>query len=85
MENDTIPSWGITQTPLGIIWILVSLEWNQSSVFIEKIQFEISRASRKLLVKTNYDATSCYDSIVPNLAMLASQSKIWSHADDDIN
>ena len=42
-------------------------------VFIEELQFEISRASRKMLVQTNYDATSCYDRIIPNLAMLASR------------
>jgi hypothetical protein len=39
-------------------------------VFIEEMQFEISRASRKILVQTNYDATSCNDRIIPNLAML---------------
>jgi hypothetical protein len=43
-------------------------------VFIEEIQLEISRASRKMLVQTNYDATSCYDRLVPNLAMLVSQN-----------
>ena len=42
-------------------------------VFLEEIQFEISRASRKMLVQTNYDATSCYDRIVPNLAMMVSR------------
>jgi hypothetical protein len=42
-------------------------------VFIEEMQFEISRASRKMMVQTNYDATSCYDRIIPNLAMLVSR------------
>jgi hypothetical protein len=42
-------------------------------VFIEEMQFEIARASRKTLVQTNYDATSCYDRIIINLAMLVSQ------------
>ena len=42
-------------------------------VFIEELQLEISRASRKMLVQTNYDATSCYDRIIPNLAMLVSR------------
>ena len=42
-------------------------------VFIEELQFEISRASRKMLVQTNYDATSCYDRIIPNLAMMVSR------------
>jgi hypothetical protein len=42
-------------------------------VFIEEIQFEIARASRNLLAQTNNDVMSCYDRIVPNLAMLVSQ------------
>ena len=42
-------------------------------VFIEELQFEISRASRKMLLQTNYDATSCYDRILPNLATLVSR------------
>jgi hypothetical protein len=42
-------------------------------VFIEEFQLEISRASRKTLIQTNYDATSCYDRIIPNLASLVSQ------------
>jgi hypothetical protein len=42
-------------------------------VFIEEFQLEISRSSRKTLVQTNYDATSCYDRIIPNLAALVSQ------------
>jgi hypothetical protein len=41
-------------------------------VMMEELQFEISRASRKAFAQTNYDATSCYYRIVPNLAMLAS-------------
>jgi hypothetical protein len=41
-------------------------------VFIEEFQLEISRASRKTLLQTNYDATSCYDRIIPNLAALVS-------------
>ena len=42
-------------------------------VFIEELQFEISRASRKMMAQTNYDATSCYDRIIQNLAMLISR------------
>jgi hypothetical protein len=42
-------------------------------VFIEEFQLEIIRSSRKSLVQTNYDATSCYDRIIPNLAALVSQ------------
>ncbi|KAI2496776.1 hypothetical protein MHU86_17710 [Fragilaria crotonensis] len=42
-------------------------------VLIEELQFEKSRATRKMLVQTNYDAMSCYDRIIPNLAMLVSR------------
>jgi exonuclease III len=42
-------------------------------VMIEELQFEISRATRRTLIQTNYDAASCYDRIIPNLAMLASR------------
>ena len=42
-------------------------------VMLEEIQFEMSRISRRMLVQTNFDATACYDRIIPNLAMLASQ------------
>jgi exonuclease III len=48
-------------------------------VYIEELQCEISRATRKPLVLTNYDATSCYDRIVPNLGMVVSQ-KYGVHA-----
>ena len=43
-------------------------------VFIEELQLEISRLTRKTLIQTNYDATACYDRIVPNLGMVASQA-----------
>ena len=42
-------------------------------VLIEELQCEISRATRKPMVLVNYDATACYDRIIPNLGMLASQ------------
>ena len=42
-------------------------------VFIEELQFEIARATRKMMIQTNYDAMSCYDRIIPNLAMLVSR------------
>ena len=45
----------------------------QEPVLLEELQFEMSRVSRKSLVLTNYDATSCYDRIVPAVAMLASR------------
>ena len=40
---------------------------------IEETQLEISRLSRRMFIQVNYDATACYDRIIPNLAMLASQ------------
>jgi hypothetical protein len=40
-------------------------------VFIEEMQFEMCRASRKPLVKFDNDATSCYDRILPNMASIA--------------
>jgi hypothetical protein len=42
-------------------------------VMIEELQFEISRLSRRMFLQTNYDASACYDRIIPNLAMLASR------------
>ena len=42
-------------------------------VFVEELQFELSRLTRKTITQTNYDATACYDRIIPNLAMLASR------------
>ena len=42
-------------------------------VFIEELQFELSRVTRKTLVQTNYDADFCYDRIIPNVVMLVSQ------------
>ncbi|KAI2490869.1 hypothetical protein MHU86_23692 [Fragilaria crotonensis] len=42
-------------------------------VFIEELQCEISRATRKPVVLTNYDATACYDRIIPSVGMLASR------------
>ena len=42
-------------------------------VLIEELQCEISRATRKPVILTNYDATACYDRIIPNLGMFASR------------
>ena len=42
-------------------------------VLLEQLQVDMSTVTRKTLVLTNYDATSCYDRIVPNLAMLVSR------------
>jgi hypothetical protein len=43
-------------------------------VYIEELPFELSRLTQKTLVQTNYDATSCYDRIVPSLATVTSQT-----------
>jgi hypothetical protein len=42
-------------------------------VALEELQLEMSRLTRKSLVQLNFDAASCYDRIIPNLAMLASR------------
>jgi hypothetical protein len=42
-------------------------------VMIEELQFEISRTSRRMFLQTNYDATACYDRIIPSLAMTVSR------------
>jgi exonuclease III len=41
---------------------------------IEELQYEISKASRRPLVHVDYDAESCYDRIIPSIAMLASRA-----------
>ncbi|KAG7361856.1 reverse transcriptase RNA-dependent DNA polymerase [Nitzschia inconspicua] len=43
-------------------------------VFLEELQWEISRASRRSLLRMDFDATSCYDRIIPNIANLAGRS-----------
>jgi hypothetical protein len=43
-------------------------------VFLEDIQLEISRASTTTLCCTDFDATSCYDRIIPSIASLAGRS-----------
>jgi hypothetical protein len=40
---------------------------------IEELQFEISRASRRMFIQTNYDATACSGRIILNLAAAASR------------
>ncbi len=42
-------------------------------VFIEELQFDMSRASRKMMAQANYNATLCYDRIIQNLAMIVSR------------
>jgi hypothetical protein len=41
-------------------------------ICIEEFQLEISRATRKSLLQTYYDATACYDRIIPSLASIVS-------------
>ncbi len=43
-------------------------------VFIEEMQNEIARASRKPYIKQDFDATSCYDRIIPWMASMLSRS-----------
>ena len=38
--------------------------------YIEELQWEVTRATRQPIVKTDFDATSCYDRIIPSLASL---------------
>ena len=42
-------------------------------VLLEVLQTEVSRITRKSMVMMNFDATSCYDRILPSLANLASR------------
>ena len=43
-------------------------------VMLEELQLELSRVTRKTrMLQTNYDASACYDRIIPNLAMIASR------------
>lgn len=42
--------------------------------FLEEIQWETSRASRRSLLRMDFDATSCYDRIIPSIASLAGRS-----------
>lgn len=42
-------------------------------VFIEELQLEVSRATQKPVTLTNYDASACYDWIIPNLGMTVSR------------
>ena len=43
-------------------------------VFIEEMEYEITRMSRKSLSRFDNDAASCYDRIIPNVGALASRS-----------
>ena len=48
-------------------------------VIIEEVRFELSRITRRMFLQTNYDATACYDCIIPDLAAIVSQ-KFGVHA-----
>ena len=43
-------------------------------VFLEELQWEITRISCRPLLRMDFDATSCYDRIIPNLASLVARS-----------
>jgi hypothetical protein len=40
-------------------------------IFLEELQWETSRASRRSLLRMDFDASSCYDRIIPSIASLA--------------
>ena len=42
-------------------------------VLLEVLQAEMSRITRKSFVQMNFDATSCYDHIIPSIATMASR------------
>jgi hypothetical protein len=44
-------------------------------VFIEEMQNEIARASRKPYIKQDFEATSCYDRVIPSMASMLSRSR----------
>ncbi len=47
--------------------------------YMEEIQWEITRATRRPIVKTDFDATSCYDRIIPSLASLVGRAHGQHH------
>ncbi|KAG7359838.1 hypothetical protein IV203_034936 [Nitzschia inconspicua] len=58
--------------------VSVNIFWQNldatTPVFLEELQWEISRASRRSLLRMDFEATSCYDRIIPNIANLAGRS-----------
>jgi hypothetical protein len=42
--------------------------------FMEELQWEIARSSRRSLLRSDFDATSCFDQIIPSIASLVSRS-----------
>jgi hypothetical protein len=45
----------------------------QDPVLLEELQFAASRVTRKTLIQTSYDVSSCYDRIPPSMVILASR------------
>jgi hypothetical protein len=43
-------------------------------VFLEELQWETSRSSRRSLLRMDFDASNCFDRITPNIASLAARS-----------
>jgi hypothetical protein len=43
-------------------------------IFLEELQWETTRASRRSLLRMDFDASSCYDRIIPSIASLAARS-----------
>jgi hypothetical protein len=43
-------------------------------VFLEELQWETSRASQRSLLRMHFDASSCFEIIIPNIASLAARS-----------
>jgi hypothetical protein len=43
-------------------------------VFLEELQWETTRASRRSLLRMDFDASSCYDHIIPSIASIAARS-----------
>ena len=42
-------------------------------VLVEELPYKISKATQRSVLLTNYDAASCFNRIIPNLAALASR------------
>jgi hypothetical protein len=43
-------------------------------IFLEELQWESSRASRRSLLRMNFDASSCFDRIIASITSLAARS-----------
>jgi hypothetical protein len=72
MARGYISSRGSKVVTQWTIWLKNQPQRDWPGVFVEETQFEMSRLTRKTFAQTKYDATACYDRIIPNLAVLAS-------------